>query len=184
MKTIIFNGSPRKEGDTVGLINQLSEKLQGDVQIINTYNSGIKPCMDCRFCWTHQGCHIRDDMERVYEGIQTADNIVIASPLYFSELTGTLLTVASRLQTYFCARVFRKEIPIAKIKKGGVIIVGGGDGSVNRAYETACNLLHHMNTKSEIPLVVSHNTNRQPAVDDLEALKAIEKLAQYLNTCE
>jgi len=49
--------------------------------------------------------------------IQECDNILIASPLYFSELTGKLLDVGSRLQTYFCARFFRNEEPIVKSKK-------------------------------------------------------------------
>ena len=81
------------------------------------------------------------------EYIQECDNILIASPIYFSELTGRLLDVGSRLQTYFCARFFRKEEPILKPKKGAVILVGGGDGHMEKAYGTACTLLHHMNCR-------------------------------------
>lgn len=33
MKTIIFNGSPRKEGDTVSLINKVIENLNGEYKI-------------------------------------------------------------------------------------------------------------------------------------------------------
>jgi len=49
--------------------------------------------------------------------------VLIASPIYFSELTGKLLDVGSRLQTYFCARFFRKEVAVAKPKKGGCLYV-------------------------------------------------------------
>jgi len=48
-------------------------------------------------------------MQEIYKYIEECDNILIASPLYFSELTGKLLVVGSRLQTYFCARFFRKQ---------------------------------------------------------------------------
>lgn len=48
------------------------------------------------------------------------------------------LDVGSRLQTYFCARFFRNEEPIVKSKKGAVILVGGGDGHIDKAYGTAC----------------------------------------------
>ncbi len=48
----------------------------------------------------------------------------------------------SRLQTYFCARFFRNEEPIAISKKGAVILVGGGDDHIDKAYSTACTLLH------------------------------------------
>ena len=49
--------------------------------------------------------------------------------------------VASRLQTYFCAKFFRKNKPIVKSKKGAVVLVGGGDGNMRKPYETACTLL-------------------------------------------
>ncbi len=56
-------------------------------------------------------------MQETYKYIEECDNILIASPIYFSELTGALLNIGSRLQTYFCARFFRKEKPIKKAKK-------------------------------------------------------------------
>lgn len=60
---------------------------------------------------------------------------MIASPIYFSELTGKLLDVGSRLQTYFCSSFFRNENSIEKPKKGAVFLVGGGDGRMEKAYD-------------------------------------------------
>lgn len=97
-------------------------------------------------------------MQEIYDYIQTCDNIIIASPIYFSELTGKLLDVGSRLQTYYCAR---RETPINKPKKGVVILVGGGDGNTDKAYDTACTLLHHMNCCNIYPSVIYHNTNNK-----------------------
>ncbi len=70
-------------------------------------------------------------MQEIYEYIPICDNILIASPIYFSELTGKLLDFGSRLQTYFCAGFFRNEQVIQKGKKGAVILVGGGDGNMD-----------------------------------------------------
>lgn len=56
-------------------------------------------------------------MQKIYKYLQKYDNILIALPLYFSELTEKLLDVWSRLQTYFCVRLFRKEEPITKSNK-------------------------------------------------------------------
>ena len=81
-----------------------------------------------------------------------------------------LLDVGSRLQTYFCARFFRKEEVIPKSKKGAVILVGGGDGHMEKAYETACTLLHHMNCHTIHEGVFSHNTNERPAISHEQAL--------------
>ena len=66
-------------------------------------------------------------MQDIYKYIQVCENILIVSPLYFSELAGKLLDVGSRPQTYFCDRFFRNEEPVVKSKKGAVILVGGGD---------------------------------------------------------
>ena len=35
MKTLIFNGSPRKNGDTVSIINKVTDGLEGEYKIVN-----------------------------------------------------------------------------------------------------------------------------------------------------
>ena len=179
MKTLIFNGSPRINGDTAGLIDIITAKITGNYKIVNAYSCSISPCLDCRYCWENKGCAINDEMSEIYEYIQDCDNILIASPLYFSELTGKLLDVGSRLQTYFCARCFRKEEPIAKPKRGAVILVGGGDGHIDTAYRTACTLLHHMNCCNIHDAVYSHNTNERPAIEDENALLGLNSILAF-----
>ena len=120
-------------------------------------------------------------MQEIYDYIQACDNILIASPIYFSELTGKLLDVGSRLQTYFCARFFRKEEIIPKPKKGAVILVGGGDGRMDKAYETACTLLHHMNCYDIHEVVSSHNTNERPAMEDKQAQMGIQSIIRFFS---
>ena len=181
MKTLIFNGSPRIHGDSSSLIQLVTEKIDGEYRVVNAYRCHISPCVDCRYCWKNSGCAIKDEMQDVYQFIQECDNIRIASPLYFSELTGKLLDVGSRLQTYFCARFFRKEEPIAKPKKGAVLLVGGGDGHINKAYDTACTLLHHMNCYDIHQAVYSHGTNERPASDDENALAGIDSIVKFFN---
>lgn len=119
-------------------------------------------------------------LQEIYAYIQKCDNVIIASPLYFSELTGKLLDVGSRLQTYFCARFFRKEEPVIKAKKGAVVLVGGGDGHVDTAYRTACILLHHMNCYNIHQAVYSHNTNERPAAADENVLLGIKSIVDFL----
>ena len=107
MKTLIFNGSPRKNGDTSQLLQKFCAGLDGEYRIVRAYDGAIKPCVDCRYCWEHPGCAIKDGMTEIYDWIADCDNVVIASPVYFSELTGPLLSVLSRVQTLFCGRFFR-----------------------------------------------------------------------------
>lgn len=181
MKTLILNGSPRAQGDTMSLINKVIEGLDGECKLVNAYRCEISPCVDCRYCRGNDGCAVKDEMQEVYSYIQECDNILIASPIYFSELTGKLLDVGSRLQTYFCASFFRKTDPIAKQKKGAVILVGGGDGRVNKPYETACTLLHHMNCYNIYPVVFSHDTNVRPAIEDRKAMSGVSEIIAFFN---
>lgn len=179
MKTLIFNGSPRRQGDTQGLLDILCGKIGGECKIVDAYRADISPCVDCRYCWGHVGCAIDDGMQEIYDYICECDNIVIASPIYFSELTGKLLDLGSRLQTYFCARIFRKEAPIAKPKKGAVVLVGGSNGSFDKAYSTARLLLDHMNCKDILPALCANNTDTVPAVENQQVLNGLEDIARF-----
>ncbi|MGN1225158.1 MAG: NAD(P)H-dependent oxidoreductase, partial [Ruminococcus sp.] len=63
MKTLILNGSPRKNGDTAFLIQKLTEQLHGEYKIVNAYTANIAPCIDCRKCREQYGCIIDDEMQ-------------------------------------------------------------------------------------------------------------------------
>lgn len=181
IKTLIINGSPRKNGDTIFLIKNLVERIYGEFKIVNTYTDNISPCIDCRKCREKSECVINDEMQDVYKFLEICDNIVIASPIYFSELTGKLLDFASRLQMYFSQKYFRHEEPNLKSKKGVVLLVGGGTGSSQKAYDTATCLLKYMNTKQIYPLICSHHTDYVSATEDKYVIEHIKKAAVFLN---
>ena len=181
MKTLIFNGSPRKKGDSVSLINEVIKDLKGEYKIVNAYFDDISPCIDCRHCWKKSGCSINDEMQAVYDYVEECDNVLIVSPIYFAELTGPLLSVTSRFQTYFTAGRFRNEEGVKKPKKGAVILVGGGHGNINIPYGTAKSIFHHINAFDIHPLVCSHDTNNVHPVDDEKAMEGIKSIVKFLN---
>lgn len=184
MKTLILNGSPRKNGDTAAMLAYLQKTLKGEMKIIRAYDGNISPCIDCRACRRMSGCIISDGMQMVYDELKTCNNVVIASPIYFSELTGALLNIGSRLQTYFSAQYFRKEKPTLSLKKGAVLLAGGGTGKPQKAYETAVCLMHYMNVQEIYPLICSHQTDQVPAAEDMDVLEEIRKAAEFLNVSE
>ena len=180
MKTLIFNGSPRKNGNTAFLVNLLAKNLRGEVIINNTCEADIGPCRDCRYCWEHLSCSILDGMQKFYKEIVECDNIVIASSINFSELTGTLLNVASRLQMFYAARRFLNTEPVTKEKKGAIILCGGGDGKPDKAISTAKILLKTMNAHA-ISTICSLQTDTAPSSSDEQAIAQIIDLANQLN---
>jgi multimeric flavodoxin WrbA len=181
LKTLIFNGSPREDGDTAMLIDVFTSHLEGERKIINVFDCIIESCNDCRYCWTNEGCSIQDEMQEVYDYIQDCDNILIASPIFFSELTGQLLVVASRLQTYFCAKNLRNETPIDKSKKGGIILVQGGTFTAEKAAETSAMLLKTMNATEIVPPIFCRNTDHLSPVNNAEVIEKVKQIANSFN---
>ena len=180
MRTLVLNGSPRKDGDTAALVQELRKGLAGEVEELSAFYGNISPCVDCRSCNERPGCAIRDGMDAVY-----ADDfgvVVVASPLYMSNLTGPLMNVASRLQAYYAARRFLKT-PVALCKKKGVLLLaGGGDGSPDDAVRLAKWIFRLLNADfSDENLVFSMNTDVLPAARDEVALQKIRKIAARLN---
>ncbi|MEG0774316.1 flavodoxin family protein [Clostridium sp.] len=182
MKTLIINGSPRKQGDTMTLINEMTKYLEGEVKILHTYYDNINPCVDCRYCSSNSGCSINDGMQEIYEYLKVADNVILASPLYFSELTGELLSFASRLQLFYASKYIRKDDKINMKKKKGVLIIsaGGSTKDLEHPTKTANIIFRSMNVDS-IGNVYAENTDRTPAKEDLKALSEVRELALKLN---
>lgn len=181
MITLIINGSPRANGDTVSLINMLKKNLNGEIYIVNACSGDIKPCDDCRYCNKSDKCIIEDKMQDIYSLIQECDNIILASPLYFSELSWCLLMFASRLQHVYMSWKNRGKFYGIKPKEGGVIIVGGGSTrDTSKAENTASIILKTMGADN-IKTISSLQTDKIPAAQDQSAIRQIADFAQMLN---
>lgn len=180
MLTVILNGSPHARGDTAQLIAALRSQLPGQVEEVRAYSPDIAPCNDCRWCRTHTGCARRDGMQRVYELLERADNVVVASPVYYSELTGRLLDLMSRLQTYYSrTRFMGASSPLDRPRHGAILLAGGGDGEPDTALITARRLLRCVGV-SEPECALSLNTDELPAAQDEAALDAAREIGRRL----
>lgn len=179
-KTLIINGSPKKDGDTAALVNELVKHLDGDYKILSC-SSDIAPCNDCRFCWKSDGCSINDEMQEVYKYLDKCDNVVIASPIWFSSLSGLTLNISSRLQTLWCSGYFR-NIKKDATKNGVIILVGAQKGTEKIPEKTALTIMKCMYVKCPcVATIHSLDTNNIPTKDDEIALKNVRKAALLLN---
>ncbi|MDD4796635.1 MAG: flavodoxin family protein [Eubacteriales bacterium] len=179
MKTLLLNGSPHPHGDTAALVDALTRQLGGEIVAISAYFDNIGPCIDCRYCWKHPGCSQEDGMQAVYRAIDTCDIVLIASPVHYSELSGPLVSLGGRLQTYYAAQAFRGEKPLPRTKKGAILLCGGGDGSAKKALSTATTFLHQMGAEV-VGSVFSLRTNTLGAGQDTDALEAAAALGRKL----
>lgn len=88
MKYLILMGSPRKDGNTIKLVEPFMDELEKNGQqteLIWLYDKKINGCEACRCCqrdWTKFGCKHDDDMQEVFDAVLAADVIVLALPIY------------------------------------------------------------------------------------------------------
>lgn len=90
-KVVIFKGSPRKNGYTTRLLEQVAKgaKTKGaEIIEFDLNDSGIRGCQGCYYCRTHDGCAVKDYLQPMYEAIKEADAIVFGSPIYYYQVTG------------------------------------------------------------------------------------------------
>lgn len=116
--------------------------------------------------------------------IDAADHIVIASPIYFAELTGPLLSWASRLQFFYASRRFRGEAVLTeKNRRGAVILVDGGDGYYQTAEAMGRRLLRMMGAAYESLIYYSgtDHAGRSNPLDDQDLVRKIGELAALWN---
>ncbi|MCX6308748.1 MAG: flavodoxin family protein, partial [Bacteroidia bacterium] len=103
MKVIAINGSPRKEGNTYHALRMVGSKLEEngiDFEILHVGNKDIHGCMACGKCRKTQDAHCSITTDPLNEWIQVikeADGIIIASPVYFSGVAGTMKSFLDRL---------------------------------------------------------------------------------------
>ena len=105
MKTIILNGSPRKNWNTAQLLKEVqrgAESVGAEVEYIDLYDLNYNGCRSCLAC-KRKGiakpckCYWKDDLTPVLEKIWQADRLIVGSPIYYSEPTGGMRSLLERL---------------------------------------------------------------------------------------
>ena len=183
MKTLIIYGSPRRNGDSASLAAVLKQHLTGEITELHTYYDKISACIDCRYCNTHTKCAVSDDMQTIYD--DDYDRVVIASPVHTSTLPGPLVSLSSRFQVYFCARIFQGTQIQVTPKKAALILTGGGKGRADEAMRLGKFMLKQMGgTAADIQVITSLSTDEVPASEDVVAIQQLRELAELWNTAE
>ena len=100
MKILGIEGSPRKDGNTEKLLGRIlagAEGVGATTEFIKLSDLSISYCRGCGSCRATGACVMSDDMDRVVEAIQSSDIIVLASPIYVWQVTGTTKVFMDRL---------------------------------------------------------------------------------------
>ena len=132
MNILIFNGSPRKRGNTDLLLERIEAGIHQaghTAEQINLAHLTIHPCIGCGHCETEGECIFKDDMTVLYDKIDTAHRIVIGSPIYFYGVTAQTKAFIDRCQVLWSRKYLLGEIkPERDYRRGYMVSVAATDG--------------------------------------------------------
>ena len=129
MFVIAINGSPRKNGNTATLLNKALEGAAAHgatTELVHLYDLNFKGCVSCFACKLIGGksygkCAYKDGLTPLLEKIESADAVVLGSPIYFSEVTGEMRSFMERL--VFQYLVYDKNYSSINLKKKPIGII-------------------------------------------------------------
>lgn len=127
MKTMIFVGSPNKNGNTMKLVNEMVKHLNGEVEILSIFDYlHVSPCIDCGYCHHKPGCIYKDEFSEILERSMDVDCFVVATPMWFGNVSGPMMSFFSRLQTITSGHIYRKDMS-HKFDKAGVLLMSSDE---------------------------------------------------------
>ena len=178
MKVLIINGSPRIDGNTTIAINELIktfDKEEIETEIVQIGNKDIRGCIACYKCYETGKCVFNDLVNEVALKLKEADGLIIASPVYYAQANGTLVSFIQRL-------FFSTSRTIDKTMKVGASIAICRRGGASATFDE----LNKYFTISNMPVVSSqywnsvHGLVQGQAAQDLEGLQTMRTLAKNM----
>jgi multimeric flavodoxin WrbA/protein-tyrosine-phosphatase len=128
-----LQGSPRKRGNTNFLLStflQAAEQRGAVAQSVQVAERHILPCKEYVVCEKKGYCPIDDDMaSEIYGLLRRAEIVVLASPIFFYNMTAQLKALVDRCQTFW-ARKYRLKLsdPLKQTRRGVLLGVGATRG--------------------------------------------------------
>lgn len=116
MKVIGIVGSPRKNGNTNILVQQVLEgAAESGAETRNFFlnEMNYKGCQGCGYCKSHDKCKLEDDLMELFDELASADGVVFGSPIYFGQFTGQMRLFIDRCYSLINAD-FSSRLPAGK----------------------------------------------------------------------
>lgn len=104
LKIVAVLGSPRPQGNSSTLAFKFLEtarELGAEVRVYHLNLMTFQGCQGCGSCKTNiENCILEDDLAPVLEAVKAADVLVMASPVYFGDLSGQMKCFFDRTYSY------------------------------------------------------------------------------------
>ncbi len=144
-KILAFLGSPRLGGNTDILLSTLLDAAKAagaEVEKVPLARLCISPCLECGGCDQTGECILKDDMTPLYRSIYRADILVLASPMFFYNITAYTQALVERAQASWVRKyLLKKGPPAGKEPRGIFLSVGATWGP--RLFEGAIRVVRY-----------------------------------------
>lgn len=99
---VVLNGSPQKDGAIASLVKAFSDGASTSGAEVHEFFLEGMNIHTCNGCFKGNSknarpCTIQDDMDKIYPLVKSAEVIVLASPVYWWNISGQLKTALDRL---------------------------------------------------------------------------------------
>jgi multimeric flavodoxin WrbA len=173
MKVVAIVGSPHADGNTAYLVDAALKEIaaQGiETEKIVLGQYVVNPCMGHEKCGTFAACKIKDDAPAIVKKYNEADGVILASPVYFFDVTAQMKAFIDR--NFFTFTHEGKK----KAKYAGLLAQGGGGG----ADETINTLKAFVGLPEQNIFIASGYTDNKPAKDTPALVKKAREMGQQL----
>ena len=176
MKVLIINGSPRMNGNTTIAVNEMVKVFESEgveAEVVQIGNKDVRGCIACGTCFKKGQCVFDDVVNELAPKFESADGLVVASPVYYASANATLIACLDRL---FYSTHFDKTMKV------GASVVCARRGGLSATFDE----LNKYFTICGMPVASSQYWNsihgREPgqAEQDAEGLQTMRTLARNM----
>jgi multimeric flavodoxin WrbA len=137
MKLVCLLASPRGKGNSTTIARRFldkAESLGAEIQTFSLNKLNYRGCQACMTCKTKlDSCVLKDDLSEVLKAVRSTDILVVASPVYWYDISAQLKTFIDRTYSYLVPDYLTNPNP-SRLKPGKklvFILVQGGDESLS-----------------------------------------------------
>jgi len=126
MKVLTLLGSPRSRSSSAAIAKRLCEtatSLGAQVQTIELNKLAYRGCQGCYACkGKSERCVLQDDLTAVLASVEEADVLVLATPVYFGDVTAQLKGFLDRCYS-FLAPTYMSGGPTGRFSKKKLVFI-------------------------------------------------------------